>query len=202
MTLPFWGLVILICYLLNIIFEGFPGFYSSFRYIGNGKNITVLKFRVMKKQIDKKLNRSKIPIKDQIFLNLPIDKEIYTAFGLVLERFGITELPQFFSVLKGEMSIVGARPLPYDVYSQLEVQFPNIANKRYLSKCGLTGLPQIVGRDNLPDEDRLNLEGAYCEWVKTNYSFLIDLKILFFTVLVVLGFKRMFTIKEALGLLK
>lgn len=202
LTLPIWGSVILICYLLNIIFEGFPGFYKSARYIGNGENITVFKFRVMKKQIDKKMNRSTIPIDNQIFFNLPIDKEIYTTFGLILERFGITELPQFFAVLKGDMSIVGARPLPYDVYSELKAQFPKIANKRYLSKCGLTGLPQIVGRDNLPDNERLNLEASYCGWVKTNYSFFVDFKILFITILIVLGFKKMFTVNEAIHLLK
>jgi len=199
---PFWGGVVLICYILNIVFEGFPGFYKSTRYVGSGKSITVTKFRVMKKGIDKKLNRSTISIKDKIFLNLPLDEKIYTSFGVILERFGITELPQFFSVIKGDMSLVGARPLPNDVYSALEKEFPHIARKRYDSKCGLTGLPQLVGRDGLSDKDRLILESSYCTWVQSNYSIMIDFKIIFYTILVVLGFKNRVSANEAVSLLK
>ena len=194
--------MVLICYVFNIILEGFPGFYRSIRHVGNGKNITVIKFRVMKKGIDKQLNRSTIEVKDKIFLNLPIDEEIYTSFGLVLERFGITELPQFFSVIKGDMSIVGARPLPNDVYSGLEKEFPHIAEKRYNSKCGLTGLPQIVGRDNLSDKDRLNLEASYSAWAQSNYKAIVDFKIIFYTVLAVLELKNRYSVDEAIDLLK
>jgi lipopolysaccharide/colanic/teichoic acid biosynthesis glycosyltransferase len=201
-TLPFWGSVILICYILNVAFEGFPGFYSSLRYIGNGTSITVHKFRVMKKKIDKELNRSNVAIDDQIFFNLPINKNIYTNFGIKLERLGITELPQFFSVLKGDMSIVGARPLPSDVFSALNAKFPNIAKKRYDSKAGLTGLPQLVGRDALSDDERLSLEASYCAWALSTYSCLVDFKILFYTVLIVLGFKNKTSIDEALNFLK
>ena len=201
-SLPFWGSMVLICYILNVLFEGFPGFYSSIRHVGNEKNITLIKFRVMKKNIDKKLNRSTIKSDDILFLNLPNNKNIYTNFGLILERFGITELPQFFSVIKGDMSIVGARPLPNDVYNGLKEEFPNIAEKRYYSKCGLTGLPQLVGRDFLSDEERLNLEASYCAWTQTNYSFIVDFKIILYTILIVLGFKKRASIDEVLKLLK
>ena len=201
-SLPFWGSMVLICYILNVLFEGFPGLYSSIRYVGNEKNITVNKFRVMKKNIDKKLNRSTIKSDDILFLNLPNNKNIYTNFGLILERFGITELPQFFSVIIGDMSIVGARPLPNDVYNGLKEEFPNIAEKRYYSKCGLTGLPQLVGRDFISDEERLNLEATYCVWAQTNYSFIVDLKIILYTILIVLGFKKRASIDEVLNLLK
>jgi lipopolysaccharide/colanic/teichoic acid biosynthesis glycosyltransferase len=184
-----------------VLFEGLPGFYSSIRYVGNGKNITVIKFRTMKRKIDQKLNRSNILVGDISFLNLPVDKKIYTNFGLMLERFGITELPQFFTVLKGDMSIVGARPLPNDVYSSLNEKFPYIAKKRYDSKCGLTGLPQIVGRDSLSDEERLNLEASYSFWTQTNYSSIVDFKIILYTILIVLGLKKKASIDEALKLI-
>jgi lipopolysaccharide/colanic/teichoic acid biosynthesis glycosyltransferase len=201
-SFPFWGSVILVCYIFNIFFEGSPGFYSSIRHVGNGKNITVYKFRVMKKDIDKKLNRSTVSSDDTLFLNLPTNRNIYTKFGLILERFGITELPQFFSVIKGDMSIVGARPLPNDVYNGLKEKFPNTAVKRYDSKCGLTGIPQLVGRDFISDEKRLNLEATYCVWTQTNYSFIVDFKIILYTILIVLGFKKKASIDEALNLLK
>ena len=129
-------------------------------------------------------------------------KTIYTNIGHRLERFGVTELPQFFSVIKGDMSIVGARPLPEDIYNRLKAKFPNIAMKRYDSKCGLTGIPQLVGRDFLSDEERLNLEASYCVWTQTNYNFIVDFKIILYTILIVLGFKKNASIDEALKLLK
>jgi len=201
-TFPFWGGIVLLCYIFNVLFEGFPGFYSSKRYIGHGKSISILKFRVMLKNIDKKLNRSTVAIDNQIFFNLPVDIEIYTSFGLILERFGITELPQFFSVLKGDMSIVGARPLPDNVFSKLNEKFPNLANNRFESKCGLTGLPQMVGRDRLSDEERLFLESSYANWANTKYSFLVDFKILFFTIFIVLGLKKKASINDVLLMLE
>jgi len=182
--------------------EGFPGLYSSKRNIGDEKNITIHKFRVMKKDIDKKLNRASVLNDHQLFLNLPINKAIYTNFGLKLERFGITELPQFFSVMIGDMSIVGARPLPQDVYDILKKKFPNIAQKRYITKCGLTGLPQLVGRDFLSDKERLELEALYCSWAKTNYNLIVDLKIIIYTVLIVLGIKKHFTFGEVIAFLQ
>jgi lipopolysaccharide/colanic/teichoic acid biosynthesis glycosyltransferase len=200
-TFPFWGTVILFSYIINILLEGFPGFYFSRRYVGNGKNIKVAKIRVMKKNIDKKLNRETVQVKDQLFLNLPNSKSIYTNFGSKLESLGITELPQFFSVIKGDMSIVGARPLPYNVYEELKKEFPHLASKRFNSKCGLTGLPQLIGRDFISDQQRLDLEARYSDWANTRYSFLVDLRILVYTVLIVLGFKKHLTFKEATRML-
>ena len=156
----------------------------------------------MKKDIDKKLNRATVLNDNQIFLNLPINKTIYTNFGLKLERFGITELPQFFSVMIGDMSIVGARPLPQNVYDILKKKFPNIAQKRYETKCGLTGLPQLVGRDFLSDKERLELETSYCSWAKTNYSLIVDFKIIIYTVFIVLGLKKHFTFGEVISFLQ
>lgn len=201
-SMPFWGLVILVFYVINVLIHGFPGFYLSKRSIGNGVNINVRKFRVMKKNIDKKLNRTEIAPDNQIFLNLPVNKSIYTSFGIYIERLGITELPQFLSVIKGEMSIVGARPLPNDVNIILMTNFPKIAPKRYDSKCGLTGLPQLVGRDFLSDIDRLKLESAYSVWANKEYNFIIDLKIIILTILIVLKIKHNYSVEKAINLLK
>ena len=103
---------------------------------------------------------------------------------------------------KGFEKLAKQTYLPNDVFSELKDIFPNIAEKRYDSKCGLTGLPQMVGRDNLPDKERLNLEASYCTWTQTNYSFIVDFKIIFYTVLIVLGIKKKASIDEALNLLK
>jgi lipopolysaccharide/colanic/teichoic acid biosynthesis glycosyltransferase len=202
LTFPIWGSVILVYYILNIILEGFPGFYSSTRYFGNGRNVRIIKFRVMKRDIDKVLNRDSIPVGDKAFLNLPVNSNIYTKIGLIIERFGITELPQFFSVIKGDMSIVGARPLPYNVFKELHDKFPDIAKKRFESKCGLTGLPQLVGRDFISDRQRLELEIAYSDWSHHKYNLIVDAKIILYTVFIVLGLKKKETFETALNLLK
>jgi len=81
LSLPIWLSVIAIFYLVNILIEGFPGFYKSERYIGNNKFIKVIKFRVMKKNIDKTLNRTSITDDSQVFLNLPQDSSIYTKLA-------------------------------------------------------------------------------------------------------------------------
>ena len=201
-SLPLWGSVVLICYIVNVLLEGRPGFYSSNRHVGIEKIIEMKKFRVMKKNIDKTLNRASIPTDSQAFLNLPKDRNIYTNFGLIIEKFGVTELPQFFSVIKSDMSIVGSRPLPNDVHNLLKAKFPSIALKRYDSKCGMTGLPQLIGRDFISDEERLNLEASYCAWCNTNYNFIVDLKIIIYTILFVLGLKKRTSIDKALSLLR
>ena len=202
LSLPIWLSVIAIFYLVNILIEGFPGFYKSERYIGNNKFIKVIKFRVMKKNIDKTLNRTSITDDSQIFLNLPQDSSIYTNFGLIIEKFGITELPQFLSVLKGDMSIVGSRPLPYDVYKALQDDFPDLAVKRFKVGAGIAGLPQLIGRELLTDIDRLNLEVAYAEWTNKKYNFMVDLKIIFFTILFVLNLRKKMNVEQALSLLQ
>ena len=202
LSLPIWLSVIAIFYLVNILIEGFPGFYKSERYIGNNKFIKIIKFRVMKKNIDKTLNRTSITDDSQIFLNLPQDSSIYTNFGLIIEKFGITELPQFLSVLKGDMSIVGSRPLPYDVYKALQDNFPDLAVKRFKVGAGIAGLPQLIGRELLTDIDRLNLEVAYAEWTNKKYNFMVDLKIIFFKILFVLNLRKKMNVEQALSLLQ
>jgi len=156
----------------------------------------------MKKNIDKTLNRTSITDDSQIFLNLPQDSSIYTNFGLIIEKFGITELPQFLSVLKGDMSIVGSRPLPYDVYKALQDNFPDLAVKRFKVGAGIAGLPQLIGRELLTDIDRLNLEVAYAEWTNKKYNFMVDLKIIFFTILFVLNLRKKMNVEQALSLLQ
>jgi exopolysaccharide biosynthesis polyprenyl glycosylphosphotransferase len=104
-----------------------------------------------------------------------------TPIGKFLRRFSIDEFPQLINVLRGEMSLVGPRPLPVDEVKR----FNDLAHRRRLSvKPGLTCLWQISGRNNLSD---------FREWVRLdleyidNWSLWLDIKILFRTVPVVLS---------------
>ena len=101
-----------------------------------------------------------------------------TSFGKLIRRLSIDEIPQLVNVLKGEMSIVGPRPLltrylPY--YTSRERQ-------RHQVRPGITGLAQIIGRNQLGWDERLEIDVKYVE----EASFLFDLKIIFLTIVKVL----------------
>jgi lipopolysaccharide/colanic/teichoic acid biosynthesis glycosyltransferase len=103
-----------------------------------------------------------------------------TPVGKWLRKFSIDEFPQLLNVLKGEMSLVGPRPLPIEEVKR----FDDFAHRRRLSvKPGLTCLWQIKGRNEVTDfRDWVRLDLEYID----NWSFWLDLKILFQTVPVVL----------------
>jgi lipopolysaccharide/colanic/teichoic acid biosynthesis glycosyltransferase len=196
-TAPIWLGTIIITYFLNILFSGFPGFYTSYRHSKLDLPTKVIKFRTMHKNIDKVLNRDTVPEIDTVFLNLPVSKKYYTTIGIKIERFGVTELPQLFLIVTGALSIVGARPLPSNVHRMLNEKYPEIYAKRYKAKCGLTGLPQLVGRDILSDNQRLELEAYYSAWANSNYNPAIDMLIIFYTILIVLKIKNAISYQEA-----
>jgi len=103
-----------------------------------------------------------------------------TPLGKILRKFSIDELPQLYNVLRGEMSLVGPRPLPVDEVKR----FNDLAHRRRLSmKPGLTCLWQISGRNNVNDfKDWVRLDLEYID----NWSLWLDLKILWRTVPIVL----------------
>ena len=100
-----------------------------------------------------------------------------TKFGNFLRATSLDELPQFFNVLRGDLSMVGPRPiLPQ------EAKFsPARTALLHSVKSGVTGLWQVSGRSNLSFEERIDLETFYAQ----NWSFWLDIKILFKTVAVV-----------------
>jgi exopolysaccharide biosynthesis polyprenyl glycosylphosphotransferase len=102
-----------------------------------------------------------------------------TRVGGVLRRFSIDELPQLWNVLRGEMSLVGPRPLPLRDYERLD----DLHKKRYLVLPGLTGLWQVSGRSELSFDDLVRLDFYYIE----TWSIWLDLTIMARTVPVVLG---------------
>jgi exopolysaccharide biosynthesis polyprenyl glycosylphosphotransferase len=102
-----------------------------------------------------------------------------TGVGAVLRRLSLDEVPQLWNVLRGEMSLVGPRPLPLRDYAQLEAWH----RKRYLVLPGVTGLWQISGRSNLGFDDLVRLDFYYLE----NWSLWLDISILAKTVPAVLS---------------
>jgi exopolysaccharide biosynthesis polyprenyl glycosylphosphotransferase len=101
-----------------------------------------------------------------------------TPIGHLLRRFSLDELPQLINVLRGEMSLVGPRPLPERDYAMLE----DWHRKRYLVLPGLTGLWQVSGRSELDFDDLVHLDFIYLE----NWSLALDLTILLKTIPAVL----------------
>jgi exopolysaccharide biosynthesis polyprenyl glycosylphosphotransferase len=97
-----------------------------------------------------------------------------TPVGAFLRRFSLDEVPQLLNVLRGEMSLVGPRPLPLRDYEKLEAWH----RKRYLVLPGLTGLWQISGRSNLGFDDLVRLDFYYLE----NWSIWLDISILLKTI--------------------
>lgn len=100
-----------------------------------------------------------------------------TRVGRVLRRLSLDEMPQLLNVLRGEMSLVGPRPLPVRDYRQLQPWH----RKRYLVLPGITGLWQISGRSNLTFDDLVRLDFYYIE----NWSIWLDISILVRTPLAV-----------------
>jgi len=97
-----------------------------------------------------------------------------TKVGIFLREYSLDELPQLFNILKGNMSIVGPRPLYVSQMSEWNEQ----QKKRLLVKPGLTGLAQISGRGELTREEKLELDVKYVETA----SFLADIKIILTTI--------------------
>ncbi len=184
-----WLPTVLFGALMVLLFTGRPVFYSSKRRTSTEEPTTIVKFRTMVRNAAQIVNRDSVPFDNGVrFLNIPPDSPLYTRTGRIIERFGVTELPQFVHVLSGKMSIVGNRPLPENVMTCLREEYRD-ADDRFLSPAGLTGPVQLVGRQSISDHDRLSLEGAYSRACLTSYSVLLDMKILMLTILIVLGLR-------------
>ena len=107
-----------------------------------------------------------------------------TRIGRLLREYSLDELSQLFNVLKGDMSIVGPRPL----YISQMAEWNERQKKRLLVKPGLTGLAQICGRGELTREGKLELDVKYVETA----SFLADIKIILITIAQVFGRKNIY----------
>jgi lipopolysaccharide/colanic/teichoic acid biosynthesis glycosyltransferase len=177
-----WAPVLLLSGLAIWVLDGRPILYLSRRRVFRSRSAPVPKLRVMRRDAEKLANRATVPLDGVRFLNIPPDSPLYSGVGRILEQCCLTELPQLFQVLRGDMSLVGNRPLPEDVIAALKEAFPE-AEDRFLTKTGLTGPVQLVGRQNISDETRLRIETTYCRISLESYSPVMDFLILLYTVM-------------------
>lgn len=175
----------LILIMLQATFNRGPVFYVSKRLSQFSKPIGLIKFRSMSTKYGKKdaaiefreMGREDLAIEYETNRKVVSDPRI-TKFGQFLRATSLDELPQLFNVLRGELSLVGPRPiLPQ------EAKFSRGHTALLHSvKSGVTGLWQVSGRSNLSFDERIELELFYAQ----NWSFWLDIKILFKTIGVVL----------------
>jgi exopolysaccharide biosynthesis polyprenyl glycosylphosphotransferase len=156
-----------------------PVLYRSIRPGIGGEPFACLKFRTMRTDADElqtrleSLNEASGPL-----FKIRRDPRT-TRVGAALRRYSIDELPQLLNVLRGEMSLVGPRPLPQRDFERLD----DWHKKRYLVLPGMTGLWQVSGRAELDFDDLVRLDFLYLE----RWSIGLDLAILLKTVPAVLG---------------
>ena len=158
-----------------------PVFYLSYR-AGNGYNIfKIIKFRTMFLDSDKMLeklknqNQYKSEKGESTFFKMDNDPRV-TKFGSFLRKTSIDELSQIINVLKGDMSLIGNRPLP--LYEAEKLTRDKMA-KRFSAPAGISGLWQVKkrGKTEMSDSERIKLDVEYAE----NYNVLMDMKIFFQT---------------------
>lgn len=139
--------------------------FKSVRAKYRGDGFVMYKFRTMRSALDS--NNEPRP-----------DSERVTELGQLIRRWSLDELPQLLNVLKGDMSLIGPRPLPLE-YNEL---YTIEERKRLEMKPGMTGWAQVNGRNNVNWKAKFQLDVMYV----TKYSLLFDLKISLLTIMVVL----------------
>ena len=158
--------ILIILSILVFLSIGSPIFFKQERIGKNNKPFIMYKFRTIREPKDGE-NR------------LLSDADRVTKVGAFLRKTSLDELPEIINVIKGEMSLVGPRPL-LDLHLEL---FNDQQLKRHDVKPGMTGLAQVMGRQSLSFTQRTDLDVKYVD----NLSLWLDIKIIIKTVLVVLG---------------
>lgn len=145
--------------IVSLAVQGGPVFISQKRYGKDGKVFAIYKFRTMKKGAP-------------VVASNDVDEKYITKWGSILRKTSIDELPQFINVLKGDMSLVGPRPL---ILEEDEIHRKRVKNGIYKVRPGITGWAQINGRDDVDIDEKVKLDKYYVD----NISFAFDIKIIF-----------------------
>lgn len=175
MVLAFLGLIALMVpfgIIAAVIYLDDPGnvLFTQYRIGRRGKRFKLYKFRTMKLDTPKYLSTSEVS-----------DPDAYiTRVGHFLRKYSLDELPQLLNVFKGDMSLVGPRPLIADEY---EIHAMRMRFGVYSVRPGVTGLAQIHGRDMVSPADKVRWDVKYLQ----SFGFWTDLKILLATVPKIFG---------------
>jgi len=162
--------LIVLIFSIYLITLQFPVLFRSSRMGEKGAPFTMLKFRTLS-------GKEELPLIERKFL-----------LGNFLRLTNLDELPQLWNVLKGEMSIVGPRPLPVE-YSTL---FSEEQKKRHDVLPGITGWAQVCGKNDISWQEKFELDIYYVNHV----SLSLDLKILVKTIILVFSFKKDTSLSE------
>jgi len=152
--------------LINYFTIGRPIFFKQIRPGLHAKPFVLYKFRTM------------LDLRDKNGTFLPDEKRL-TCFGKFLRKTSLDELPELWNVIKGDMSLVGPRPL---LMEYLDRYTPEQA-RRHEVKPGITGWAQVNGRNAISWEEKFKLD----VWYVDNWNILLDIKIIFLTILKVLN---------------
>ena len=164
LTVPFLLVLLPLGLLVGVlvwIFQGLPIFFMQRRTGHRERLFGLIKFRTMK-------NGKSDPI------NIQPDSKRLTRFGRFLRSTSLDELPELINVLKGDMSLVGPRPLLMQYLDRYTPQ----QRRRHEAPPGITGWAQVNGRNSLPWEERFELD----VWYVDHCSFSLDVRILLKTI--------------------
>ena len=188
-TLPVWGLLILAVMLGQKIFNPGKVFFRQVRLGRYGEEFKIYKFRSMREkycgqdamEIFRQMGRVDLVKEYKANRKIEDDPRVAGWWGRFLRRMSLDEFAQIINVLRGEMSLVGPRPILPD-----ELEFYRTQSPLLLSvKPGITGFASVSGRSELPFDERARLELYYAQ----NWTFGLDMKILIKTVGVVIAGK-------------
>ncbi len=157
LMLPLFFLIILFLIVAN---SGKP-FFTQIRPGKNGKLFQIIKFKTMNDKKDR-------------CGNLLPDKQRLTKIGQIVRKLSLDEIPQLLNVIKGDMSLIGPRPL---LPEYLEL-YNDFQKRRHEVKPGISGWAQVNGRNAISWENKFELDVFYVD----NISFLLDMKIILLTI--------------------
>jgi exopolysaccharide biosynthesis polyprenyl glycosylphosphotransferase len=178
LLIPLAPVLVLVALLIKFTSPG-PVLFTHRRLGRGGKPFTIYKYRTMHDGAHRQfqdLVKAQKANSGGMFVKATRDPRV-TSVGRYLRRFSIDELPQLWNVLKGDMSLVGPRPLPVEV-----LQMGLDVRRRLLVRPGMTGLWQVSGRSDLPYDEAVRIDLYYVE----NWSLSFDLMILWKTIFVAL----------------
>lgn len=156
-----------------------PVFFGHKRIGYKGETISVYKFRSMVQNAEEVLRNFTAEQKAEFEKNFKLDDDPrVTKIGAFLRKTSLDELPQLINIIKGDMSVVGPRP----IVQKEVVKYGKYADKLFSVKPGLTGFWQANGRSDTTYDERVQMDMYYID----NRSTLLDIKILFKTVIAVI----------------